>query len=90
MLLPRLLSLHRSANKLKLKLKNHYQIALVLGISIIGALFRQVKSKKTKNGIKREKFILLINLGYDKFESTEEIDEIVGEGKFSFLAVSKF
>jgi len=61
------------------------QIALVLGISIIGALFRQVKSKKTKNGIKREKFILLINLGYDKFESTEEIDEIVGEDKLCEL-----
>ena len=90
MLLPRLLSLHRLVYKLRLKLKNHHQIALVLGISITGAFFRQVKSKKTKNGIKREKFILLINLGYDKFESTEEIDEIVEEGKFSSLAVSKF
>ena len=62
----------------------------MLGISIIGALFRQVKSKKVKNGIKREQFILLINLGYDKFESTEEIDEFVEEGIFLFFTNRKF
>ena len=58
------------------------QIAVVLGFSIIAKLFRS-SSDKVKSGIKREQFILLINLGYDQFKSSnaDEIDDYVAEEK---------
>ena len=47
------------------------------------AIFKRLFKKKPKvqTGIPREKFIQLINLGYDKFKSKEEIQEFVEEGK---------
>ena len=47
------------------------------------AIFKRLFKKKPKvqTGIPREKFIQLINLGYDKFKSKEEIQEFVQEGK---------
>ena len=50
---------------------------------MIMAIFKKMfkKPKLVQTGIPREKFIQLINLGYDKFKSTEEIKEFVQEGK---------
>ena len=49
-------------------------------MAIFKRLFR--KKPKVQTGIPREKFIQLINLGYDKFKSKEEIQEFVEEGKY--------
>ena len=53
-------------------------------ISMFMAIFKRLFRKKPKvqTGIPREKFIQLINLGYDKFKSKEEIQEFVEEGKY--------
>ena len=60
-----------------------YEIEKVI-ISMFMAIFKRLFKKKPKvqTGIPREKFIQLINLGYDKFKSKEEIQEFVEEGKF--------
>ena len=60
-----------------------YEIEKVI-ISMFMAIFKRLFKKKPKvqTGIPREKFIQLINLGYDKFKSKEEIQEFVEEGKY--------
>jgi hypothetical protein len=57
------------------------QIFAAVIISMFMAVFKRLFKKKPKvqTGIPREKFIQLINLGYDKFKSKDEIQEFVQE-----------
>ena len=57
-------------------------------ITIIGSLFKKIfgkskikKEEKDENLIPREKFILLINLGYDGFKSNYKIDDHFPQGE---------
>ena len=57
---------------------------------MIAAIFKSAKrsTKSVQSGIKREQFILLINLGYDKFTSAgDEIEDFVQEGNFQILRI---
>ena len=77
----------RSAFGLKtgtVSLKMHLMKLKKVIISMFMAIFKRLFRKKPKvqTGIPREKFIQLINLGYDKFKSKEEIQEFVEEGKY--------
>jgi len=67
------------------------QIFAAVIISMFMAIFKRLFKKKPKvqTGIPREKFIQLINLGYDKFKSKEEIQEFVQEDQLCELVAEE-
>jgi len=91
--------IEKKANWAIKKIKNSASIETVIAtqifaaviISMIMAIFKKMfkKQKPVQTGIPREKFIQLINLGYDKFKSTEEIQEFVEQDQLSDLVVEE-
>ena len=52
--------------------------------------FFKKRSPALPEGIPREKFILLINLGYDQFKSTEKMEDYVQQGECVIFNSDKF